>query len=99
MIPFNLIPLKFLILAGVWGVSSFYVYHAGNTYGSYARAYKAVVAELAAKNAELAVQKKEDAAEIASLEKAREAATAGAKDLKTCKVTKDQAKRINAVRE
>mgnify|MGYP000202062696 CR=1 FL=1 len=95
----SFIPFR-LVLAGAAGLFiAYYSYHAGNQYGSYARAYRAVVAELEAKNKELESQKTADEKEIAALEKARDAAAEGAKDLKTCKATKAQAKTINAVKE
>lgn len=75
--------------------------HFGNQHGSYARAYRAIVAELAAKNKELKALKASDEKETAAEDTARDAAHAAA--LKTLgngpKATKAQAKLLNAIGE
>lgn len=78
-----------------------YGYHVGNQHGAYARAYRAIVAELAAKNKELKALSTVDAKETAAEDAARDAAHAAA--VKTLgagpKATKDQAKLLNAIGE
>lgn len=97
MLPF--IPFR-LVLGAVGALFiAYYAYQAGNQYGPSARAYKAVVAELNAKNKELEQAKKEDESDLPILDAARAAAAADASGLVTCKASKDAAKKINAVRE
>ena len=77
-----------------------YVFHLGNQHGSYARAYKAVVAELAEKNKELIVLKELDTKEIVANDAAREQAHAtAAVGLKTCPASKATAAKVNKIRE
>lgn len=80
-------------------VACWYAYDYGDKYGANAKAYRAVVLELAAKNKELAEQKAEDERAVAAAEKARDDAVKAAGDVKTCKASKATAKKINAVRE
>lgn len=78
-----------------------YVFHLGNQHGSYARAYRAIVAELAIKNAELKALASMDTQETETEDQARDAAHAAAVKVvgTSPKVTKDQAKLLNAIGE
>lgn len=71
----------------------------GNAHGSHARAYRAMVAEINKKNAELAVYKRRDEEELAEAEKVREAAYAQAQGLQSCPATKAVAAALNAIGE
>lgn len=78
-----------------------YVFHLGNQHGSYARAYRAVVAELASKNKQLKALQSDDEAEVAAedaaLDKAHDAAV---KALGSgSKATKAQADLLNSIGE
>lgn len=95
----GLILSRWFLVAALMGATAYYAYAAGNTYGPYARAYRAMVAELNTKNAELEKQKAEDERKITAAEAARDAAVEAAANVKTCKATKAQAKAINKVKE
>lgn len=86
-------------LGVIAAVIAYYSFQAGNEYGAYARAYREVVAELEDKNKQLDRERKEDEKQLAELAKAREDAAKAGSTVQTCKATKDQAKKINAVRE
>ena len=87
------VTLLLVCLAGWYG------YKAGNLYGPYAEAYKAIVVELDTKNRELEKMRHEDEQALALAEAQRNAAVDAAKGLKTCAATKGQAAKINAVKE
>lgn len=76
-----------------------YVFHLGNKYGSNARAYAAVVAELRATNAKLETLEKQDAAEVPEEDRARETAAAEASTVVSCKASKEVVSAINSVGE
>lgn len=76
-----------------------YVFHLGNKYGSNARAYAAVVAELRATNAKLEILERQDAAEVAEEDHAREAAAAEASTVVSCPASKAVVTAINSVGE
>lgn len=90
---------RWSIVLALMAVASWYAYKAGNEYGPYAAAYKAVVAELNSKNAELEKQKADDKVALDAADRERDAAVAKLNGLKTCKATKAQAKAINSVKE
>ena len=78
-------------------------YDLGNRYGKNARAYHAVVAELARKNVELETLKHQDEREIAEANAARdvatEHATAALRNLGSCPASKAQAELLNKIGE
>ena len=96
---FRLVPGKWVLLLGVAALGGYYVFQAGNQYGTYAREYHKIVRELEQKNEELLAQKTEDEKALREATRARDDAVAAAKGLTTCKATKEHAKRINAVKE
>lgn len=90
-------------ISWVWviliALGAYYTFQAGNQYGTYARAYRAVVAELAKKNKELEAARTDDERELPRLEVLRDVATARASGNKTCPVDKDLAGKLNAIGE
>lgn len=76
-------------------------YDYGNRFGAYAKAYRAVAAELAQKNGELSALKARDEREIPKENTARDVATENAaaalKNLGSCPVSKAQAELLNKI--
>lgn len=93
-VPWKLVAVAaFFIGVLAWG------WNLGNAHGSHARAYRAMVAEINKKNAELAVFKRRDEEELAEAEKVREAAHAEAKTLVSCPASKAVVEALNRIGE
>lgn len=92
------VSIIWLVLAGIAG---WYTFKLGNTYGSNARAYRAVITELKAKNAELEKLAKQDDTEVAKENAAIDAAHAKATKAlgPGPKATKSQADLLNKIGE
>lgn len=92
-------PWRWAAIAAVVLALVGYGFYLGNAHGANARAYRAVVAELARKNAELSRLAVEDARFITEGDAARDAAFAATAGIKSCPASKALASTLSAIKE